>query len=180
MTRTTTRTRAGLGAACLVLGFNAAACGGITRFEDTTPIVLKSPVPPPEPPPEPPARVEVKKDRIEIKEKIQFAYNAAEILPASDGLLGEVAAALKEHAEIKKLTINGHTDSDGEVAYNQELSQRRATAVLNWLKGHGVAAARLHAKGFGESQPIADNATPEGKEKNRRVEFLITEQEGVK
>jgi len=155
-----------------------AACGGITRFEDTTPIVLKSPVPPPEPPP--PARVEVKQDRIEIKEKIQFAFNAAEILPASDGLLTEVTNAIKEHAEIKKVSIQGHTDSDGENAYNQELSQRRATAVLNWLKSHGVEGSRLEAKGFGESKPIADNDTPEGKEKNRRVEFLIVEQEGVK
>jgi OOP family OmpA-OmpF porin len=158
----------------------SAACGGITRFEDTTPIVLKSPAPLPEPPPEPPPRVEVKQDRIQINEKVQFAFNAAEILPASDGLLGEVAEAIKQRAELKKVGIHGHTDSDGEPGYNQELSQRRATAVLNWLRAHGVEAARLQAKGFGESQPIADNNTPEGKEKNRRVEFLILEQEGVK
>jgi OOP family OmpA-OmpF porin len=162
----------------VTLAISAAACGGITRFEDTTPIVLKTPVPPPPEPP--PARVEVKKDRIEIKEKIQFAFNAAEILPASDGLLGEVANAIKEHAEIKKVGIQGHTDSDGENAYNLELSQRRATAVLNWMKAHGVDGARLEAKGFGETKPIADNDTPEGKEKNRRVEFLILQQEGVK
>lgn len=161
----------------VTLAASTAACGGITRFEDTTPIVLKSPVPPPDPPP---PRVEVKQDRIEIKEKIQFAFNAAEILPASDGLLGEVASALKEHAEIKKLAIHGHTDSDGENAYNQELSERRAKAVLNWLKSHGVDGSRLESKGFGESKPIADNNTPEGKEQNRRVEFLIVEQEGVK
>lgn len=179
MTRTTTREEARIYAAWLVvtLATSAAACGGITRFEDTTPIVLKSPVPAPEPPP---PRVEVKRDRIEIKEKIQFAFNAAEILPASDGLLTEVANAIKEHAEIKKVAIHGHTDSDGEPSYNQELSQRRATAVLNWLKAHGVDGARLESKGFGESKPIAENDTPEGKEKNRRVEFLIVEQEGVK
>jgi OOP family OmpA-OmpF porin len=161
----------------MMLLVSSVACGGITRFEDTTPIVLKSPVPPPEPPP---PRVEVKKDRIEIKEKIQFAFNEAEILPASDGLLTEVANALKEHTEIKKLAIHGHTDSDGEEAYNQELSQRRAMAVLNWLKAHGIDGKRLESKGFGESKPIADNNTPEGREKNRRVEFLIVEQEGVK
>jgi outer membrane protein OmpA-like peptidoglycan-associated protein len=176
MTRMTTRKGAMAGGAWLIV--TLAACGGITRFEDTTPIVLKSPVPPPEPPP--PARVEVKQDRIDIKEKIQFAFNAAEILPASDGLLGDIANALKEHKEIKKVAIHGHTDSDGENAYNQELSQRRASAVLNWLKAHGVEGARLESKGFGESKPIADNNTPEGKEKNRRVEFLIVEQEGVK
>jgi outer membrane protein OmpA-like peptidoglycan-associated protein len=173
MTRMTTRA-----GATTWLIVTLAACGGITRFEDTTPIVLKSPVPPPEPPP--PARVEVKQDRIDIKEKIQFAFNAAEILPASDGLLGDIANALKEHKEIKKVAIHGHTDSDGENAYNQELSQRRASAVLTWLKAHGIEGSRLESKGFGESKPIADNNTPEGKEKNRRVEFLIVEQEGVK
>ena len=179
MTRTTTREGARAYATWLAvtLGISAAACGGITRFEDTTPIVLKSPVPPPEPPPK---RVEVKKDRIDINEKIQFAFNAAEILPASDGLLTEVANAIKEHAEIKKVAIHGHTDSDGEPAYNQELSQRRASAVLTWMKAHGVDGSRLEAKGFGESKPISNNDTPEGKEKNRRVEFLIVEQEGVK
>jgi OmpA-OmpF porin, OOP family len=52
--------------------------------------------------------------------------------------------------------------------------------VLTWLKGHGIEGARLESKGFGESKPIADNNTPEGKEQNRRVEFLIVEQEGVK
>jgi len=165
-------------AATAVLTGVLAACGGMTRFEDTTPIVLGSPVPPP-PPPEP-ARVEVKQDRIEIKEKIQFAFDKAEILPVSDGLLGEVAGAIKSHPEIKKIGIHGHTDGEGETAYNQSLSERRAGAVKQWLVSHGVEAARLESKGFGESKAIADNATPEGREQNRRVEFLIIEQEGVK
>jgi OOP family OmpA-OmpF porin len=157
------------------------ACGGLTRFEDTTPIVLASPVPPPPPPPAPePPRVEVKQDRIEIKEKIQFAFDKAEILPVSDGLLGEVASAIKAHPEIKKLGIHGHTDGEGNDAYNKSLSDKRAQAVKAWLVAHGVEAPRLDPKGFGESKPIADNATPEGREQNRRVEFLIVEQEGVK
>lgn len=162
----------------LLMSSSAVGCGGVTRFEDTTPIALKSPAPPPAPAPMP--RVEVKQDRLQINDKIQFAFNAAEILPASDGLLNEIAATLKDHGEIKKVGIQGHTDSDGEDSYNKELSQRRATAVLNWLKAHGVEGKRLQAKGFGESQPVADNNTPEGKEKNRRVEFLIVEQEGAK
>ena len=124
--------------------------------------------------------MEVKQDRIEIKEKIQFAFDKAEILSVSDGLLGEVANAIKAHPEIKKLGIHGHTDGEGENAYNQSLSDRRAQAVKTWLVAHGVEAARLESKGFGESKPIADNGTPEGREKNRRVEFLIVEQEGVK
>ena len=175
MTQTTKRNTAAC-AAGLVLGI--AACGGITRFEDTTPIVLNKPAPPQVAEVMP--RVEVQQDRILIKEKIQFAFNAAEILPASDGVLGEVASAIKEHGEIKKVGIYGHTDSDGEPGYNQDLSQRRAAAVVAWLKAHGVDAKRLQAKGFGEAQPVADNNTNEGKEKNRRVEFLILEQEGAK
>jgi outer membrane protein OmpA-like peptidoglycan-associated protein len=171
-------TRGILGGLALALAVTLVACGGLTRFEDTTPIVLASPVPPP-PPPEP-ARVEVKQDRIEIKEKIQFAFDKAEILSVSDGLLSEVAGAIKAHAEIKKLGIYGHTDSEGESAYNQSLSERRAEAVKTWLAAHGVEAQRLESKGYGESKPIADNASPDGRDKNRRVEFLIVEQEGVK
>lgn len=177
MTRYLTR---GAALACVAtLAVVSSACGGVTRFEDTTPIKLASPVPPPEPPPPEPPRVEVKQDRIQINEKIQFAFNEAEILPASDSLLREVAEVLNQHTELKKIGIQGHTDSEGEPEYNQDLSERRAQAVLNWLKNHGIDAARMQSKGFGESQPIADNATSEGREKNRRVEFLIIEQEGA-
>lgn len=158
----------------------ASACGGVTQFSDTTPIVLASPVPPPPPPPPPePPRVEVQRDRIVINEKIQFAIDKAEILPVSHGLLNEVVSAIQGHPEIKKVAINGHTDEDGDEQYNQGLSDRRAKAVLDYLVQHGVDAGRLVAKGFGESQPIADNTTVQGREQNRRVEFLIVEQEGV-
>jgi outer membrane protein OmpA-like peptidoglycan-associated protein len=165
----------------LVLTAALSACGGITHFEDTTPLVLGSPAAPaPSPPPEPePARVEVKQDHIEIREKIQFAFDKAEILTVSDSLLGEVAGALQSHKEIKKVAIHGHTDSEGETTYNQSLSDRRAKAVKTWLTSHGVDAKRLDSKGFGESKPIGDNGTPEGREQNRRVEFLILDQEGV-
>jgi OOP family OmpA-OmpF porin len=159
-----------------LLATTAAACGGVIKFEDTTPIVLSSPVPPPEPPP---PRVEVKADHIEINEKKQFAIDKADILPVSDGLLNEVVAALQAHAELQKIGIHGHTDNDGDEKYNQSLSQRRAKAVLDWLVAHGVAAARLESKGFGETKPIADNATVTGREQNRRVEFLIVKQGGA-
>jgi outer membrane protein OmpA-like peptidoglycan-associated protein len=164
--------------ACAALIASATtACGGVIQFEDTTPLVLESPVPPP-PAPEP-ARVEVKADRIEINEKIQFAIDKADILPASDGLLNEVVAVLQAHAELEKVGIQGHTDDDGDEKYNQTLSERRAKAVLDWLVAHGVSAARLESKGFGESKPIADNTTEAGREKNRRVEFLILKQGGA-
>lgn len=168
-----------LASAAIVVG-TLSACGGVTQFSDTTPIVLASPVPPPPPPPPPePPRVEVQKDRIVINEKIQFEIDKADILPVSHGLLNEVVAAIQSHPEIKKVGIHGHTDNDGDEKYNQGLSDRRAKSVMEYLVQHGVDAARLTAKGFGESQPIADNATVQGREVNRRVEFLIMEQEGV-
>lgn len=151
------------------------ACGGVIQFEDTTPYNIA--IAPPAPPAEP-ARVEVKADRIEINEKIQFELDKANIMEASHGLLNEIVSVLQAHANIKKVDIIGHTDSDGSDTYNKDLSDRRAKAVLTYLAGHGIDGARLNAKGLGESQPIADNGTNEGKEKNRRVEFLIVEQEG--
>lgn len=162
-------------ASAVLIASALAACGGVTRFSDTTPIVLASPAPAPEPP-----RVEVKKDRIQINEKIQFAFDEAVILPVSHGLLNEVVSAIQGHSEIKKVEIDGHTDTDGEEAYNQALSERRAKAVMDYLVQQGVDRGRLRAKGFGESRPIADNGTPQGREQNRRVEFLIRDQEGAR
>lgn len=156
------------------LALSLGACGGVVKFEDTTPIAIASPVPPP--PPEPPARVAVTADHIEINEKVQFELDKANILEASHSLLNEVTAVLAQHTEIKKVEIQGHTDSDGSDSYNQDLSDRRAKAVMQYLSGHGIDAARLSAKGYGESKPIASNDTADGKEQNRRVEFLIVEQ----
>ena len=71
------------------------------------------------------------------------------------------------------LAIEGHTDSDGEEAFNQDLSERRAAAVRAYLTGErGIQASRLESAGFGESKPVAENATPEGKQQNRRVELV--------
>ena len=71
--------------------------------------------------------------------------------------------------------IAGHTDSDGDAEYNQDLSDRRANAVRDYLISRGVSGSRLSAAGYGESQPVADNATVEGKAQNRRVELRISQ-----
>ncbi len=146
-------------------------------------VVVGKPPPPPPPPPAPPPkpkRVEVTQDKIVITEKIQFDFNKSTIKPESNGLLDEIVSVVKENPQLKKISIEGHTDSDGSDQYNLKLSEGRAQAVMKYLVDHGVDAARLTARGFGESKPIASNDTPEGKEKNRRVEFLITEQDQVK
>lgn len=161
----------------------AVACGGTIAFQGENPIsVVGSPPapPPPPPPPEeppPPARVEVRDNKIEITEKIQFEYNKAVILPASFGLLDEIADVIQKNPHIKKIAIEGHASSEGNAKHNLKLSDDRAKSVMKYLTDKGVDAARLTAKGYGVERPIADNATEEGREKNRRVEFMIVEQD---
>lgn len=108
---------------------------------------------------------------------ILFATNSDRIRPESTPTLEEIGRMLEEHPDLR-LRIEGHTDSDGEEAYNRELSERRAAAVERYLvERRGVDEARLETAGLGESQPVADNSTPEGKQHNRRVELVMLESE---
>ncbi len=115
--------------------------------------------------------------KIELREKVQFDTGKATIRPESDKLLDDVASVLKEHPEIKSVVIEGHTDSSGSAATNRRLSQARADAVMKAIVARGVEKARLSAKGFGPSKPVASNDTPEGREANRRVEISIAKTE---
>jgi uncharacterized repeat protein (TIGR01451 family) len=127
-------------------------------------------------PDEPPlARIE--NCRIIIAEKVYFDTNKATIKPVSFPLLNEVARIIKENSGISRVDIEGHTDSDGAAAYNKTLSDQRAKSVRKYLIGQGIPAAKLTGKGYGKERPIADNKTPEGKEKNRRVEFIVKDAE---
>ena len=83
---------------------------------------------------------------------------------------------VKDNPQIKKILIEGHASSEGDASHNLKLSDERAKAVMAYLTEHGVAKDRLSAKGFGSTQPIADNNTEVGREKNRRVDFTIVEQ----
>lgn len=117
----------------------------------------------------------VKKDRIEIKQKVHFATGKARILRDSFELLAQVADAVKT-ANLKKVLIEGHTDSKGSDSYNMRLSQRRANSVRKHLMNKGgVDGGVLEAVGFGETRPIESNKTKSGRAKNRRVEFKIIE-----
>lgn len=137
--------------------------------------------PPPPPPPEPepePKRVEVRDNKIVIHEKIQFELNKAIIKEDSFSLLGEIAQVIKENPHIKKIQIEGHASSEGSDRYNKKLSDKRAKAVRKHLVDTGgINGDMLTAIGYGEEKPIATNDTEEGREKNRRVEFNITEQD---
>ena len=105
---------------------------------------------------------------------VNFDFDRAALLPDALGTLDADAAALKERGDVK-VEIAGHTDSRGSDEYNMNLSQQRAEAVRNYLISKGIAAERLFAKGYGESQPVADNETDEGRYKNRRVELVPQE-----
>ncbi len=102
---------------------------------------------------------------------ILFDFDKATLQQTSNKQLQEVLTLLVENPELS-LEIQGHTDSDGSEAYNLQLSQRRAESVLNYLVLFGVAPARLEAKGYGASMPVAPNDTAENKAKNRRVELV--------
>jgi len=102
---------------------------------------------------------------------IRFDVNKATIKPESMGVINEIAKLMKDHPEIS-FSVEGHTDSDGEEAFNQELSERRAKAVADQLAKMGIDNSRLTSKGWGESKPSGPNNTSEGKAANRRVEFV--------
>lgn len=122
---------------------------------------------------ESPKLAELKAGRIELQEQIHFATGKAEILSSSFPLLEQVAKVLDEHPELARLRISGHTDDRGPYGYNVQLSQERAESVRRFLVERGVEPSRLEAKGYGPDQPIDTNATPEGRQKNRRTEFVL-------
>lgn len=101
---------------------------------------------------------------------ITFDVNKSTLKPESMGTINQIFALLKENKDIK-LEVSGHTDSDGGDEQNLQLSQQRAEAVVKQLVSMGIDASRLTSKGYGETKPIADNNSFEGKAKNRRVEF---------
>jgi outer membrane protein OmpA-like peptidoglycan-associated protein len=106
-----------------------------------------------------------------VSNGIRFDVNKATLRPESMGVINEIYKVMSEHPELK-FSIEGHTDSDGEVDFNQGLSEERAETVSNKLIEMGIDPARLTTKGFGETIPVAPNDTPEGKATNRRVEFV--------
>lgn len=123
------------------------------------------------PPPKP--KVALEQSQIAITEQVQFETGTAVIRDDSSELLSQVVAVLQGHPELQSCEVAGHTDDTGTPELNLQLSEARARAVVGWLVAHGVDSKRLSAHGYGQTRPIADNASEEGRARNRRVEFLI-------
>jgi len=135
------------------------------------PVVAAAPEPAPEPAPAALAPVAAVAPAPLVMEGVNFDFDKAVIRQEDIPKLDRDVATLKEWGDVK-VEVAGHTCSIGTDEYNMGLSQRRADAVRNYLISKGVPADRLTAKGYGESQPIADNATEEGRVQNRRVELV--------
>ena len=150
-------------------GYRDGTCGGVMP-ESPTPVTVDIDCP------LEPALVNVTANEITISQQIQFQVDSAIILPESDGLMREIADTLIKNPRISQVEVQGHTDSSGFAEYNQTLSEQRATAVKDWLTGHGVGTDRLIAHGYGKERPLIPNVTKALKAQNRRVQFIILRQ----
>ena len=102
---------------------------------------------------------------------IKFASGKTDVKPESMGVINKIVQLMNQHPEVN-FSIEGHTDSDGDEALNQTLSEKRAEAIKKEFVRLGITDNRLKTKGWGESKPVDENSTPEGKANNRRVEFV--------
>jgi OOP family OmpA-OmpF porin len=118
-------------------------------------------------------------NEIVIKQQVQFnVYGKSRsdtVAPVSKDLMNEIRDVIIHHPEIVKIEVQGHTDDSGDDAYNQRLSEERAQAVRQWLIDAGIPADKLVAKGYGYTKPLADNRIRQGRQQNRRVQFVIVE-----
>jgi outer membrane protein OmpA-like peptidoglycan-associated protein len=125
--------------------------------------------PKPTPPPPPPAP---KVERTIILDDVLFDFDKSAVKPEAAAILDRLVAFMNENKD-KKVSLSGHTDNVGTDAYNVKLSDRRWMSVKDYVVKKGVDGGRVSGQGFGESKPIADNKTAEGRSKNRRVEIKV-------
>ena len=116
---------------------------------------------------------------VEFSSNVLFGFDQSSLSSDAKTNLDKLVVVLDNYSDTN-IEVQGHTDSKGSVAYNQSLSERRASAVTDYLAGKGIAGTRLVTMGFGEKLPKYENETEEGRAQNRRVEFLITANEKMK
>jgi outer membrane protein OmpA-like peptidoglycan-associated protein len=107
-------------------------------------------------------------------DRLEFETDSAKLKPSSREQLANIAAILKAYPPVE-LKIGGYTDNSGDPKHNLKLSQDRATSTVNELVSLGIAKSRLAAEGYGEQFPVADNSTPEGRQRNRRIDIRVTQ-----
>ena len=110
---------------------------------------------------------------LNMPSSVTFGFDSAELTSDARSALNEVANVLTQYTDTR-VNIAGHTDSTGDASYNQRLSERRAQSVGNYLSQNGVSSMRLNTMGYGANQPVASNATEQGRAQNRRVEITLT------
>jgi outer membrane protein OmpA-like peptidoglycan-associated protein len=132
------------------------------------PVAQPSPAPTPMPTPAPPKNVKI------ILRGVHFDFNKVKIRPGDAAVLDEAAETFKDHPSLV-VNVNGYCDAIGSVAYNLKLSDRRANAVAKYLEKRGVPESHLIPRGYGKSDPVANNDTDEGRAQNRRVELVPVE-----
>jgi outer membrane protein OmpA-like peptidoglycan-associated protein len=106
-------------------------------------------------------------------DRLEFETDSAELKPSSSEQLSNIASILKAYPQVA-VKIGGYTDNTGDAAHNLKLSEDRATSTLNELVALGIPKSRLAAEGYGQQFPVADNSTPEGRQRNRRIDIRVT------
>ena len=166
---------------CTLMMFGAAAAvTGCTVQTGSTPPADTPPPPPPQPeakkeePPkeEPKQEFKMEGNKLLLPGAIVYKTGSAELDPVSEPVLETVKQYLDAKPKVSLLRIEGHTDDVGDDKSNLELSAKRSQTVAKWLVGKGIDCKRLLPVGFGETKPVADNKTPEGKAQNRRTDFI--------
>ena len=159
----------------LIAGSGCAALAPAEKMDQFPVMEVKAERPPPGP-----DKIILTPSNIAIIDKIQFETGKADLKPVSFPVLDDVVRVLKENPQIEEVVVEGHTDATGTADINRKLSQGRAESCMKYIVSKGIKASRLTAQGYGPDRPIADNTTEEGREANRRVEFVITKQGPIK
>lgn len=116
---------------------------------------------------------------VELNSNVLFGFDSSDLSSEARANLDKMVTVFESYPDTN-IEVQGHTDSKGSTSYNQKLSERRASAVINYLTGKGIPSSRLTLVGYGESAPKYTNDTVEGQAQNRRVDFLITANEKMK
>ncbi|MFO0630649.1 MAG: OmpA family protein [Polyangiales bacterium] len=155
-----------------------AACASTPAPAPAPAPMVVTPAPAPAPAPAPVAHTEAQLQggHITLQHQITFDYDSDHIQESqSQTVLNDLIALMRENTQIRRVRVEGHTDVRGSASHNQELSERRAQAVAAYLRGHGFANIQFEAVGYGQTQPLCRDDNDACHDRNRRVEFTITE-----